>query len=387
MADGGKPESKISRRGFFQIGGALIGAGLGALKAPGAVSALESQRILMERENSFETADAVYIPFYENHNNRQSDGAIVNSKPDYLFGESAGPANQFLEVPAEKILLSEGTIAWSPLLPITAGTVRIFSDDLLKNLADQNAMISVEGADLPEKVRLGGELANLGTDLVGISPFGAKLGHMLGEYLVYKKVPDTKDWQVLTAAILLNSLTLHDEAMDIAGMGIYAVDENLPGVKEMRKVADRFTSFISMMHPEQTVVFLRNIFMSLKLQTIAEQNPKNTNDKPVIAFRIGAGHSAVTDLVQFGKKFNLLLLNIYPDSVLKAVIDHNISGELPMEEKIDQFSKTILMDVDWVMKGGTTKILITDNDLKEYLSDRLIPKGAVGGRDNPAPTK
>src|SRR5690606_10812823 len=64
----------------------------------------------------------------------------------------------------------------------------------------------------------------------------------------------------------------------------------------IKRLLTRIQGLSSNIHPENTLIFMRNILFALKLKTLANKLKKE-NDSPLIAYSVGADHNGVEDLL------------------------------------------------------------------------------------------
>ena len=97
---------KLFRRDFLKLAAA---GGLGlAFRKP--IEQIDKANIAIEQEKTFETENAVYLPVFESHTNRDSDNQIIQAKPDYLFIEFVNRTDVVLNRKPLDILTAEGEI-------------------------------------------------------------------------------------------------------------------------------------------------------------------------------------------------------------------------------------------------------------------------------------
>ncbi len=360
---------KLSRRDFLKVAGAAGAALAGEVAGRGKPArALSEAQMLIEREKSFETKYAIFIPFYEAHTNRDSDEGIIKSEPDYFFTEIAVQSDYVLSAKSSDLLTLEGESGFGIFKRDTGP----FFDPVFTVALDIiDSKVILEGVNIPDAYIWGQTAKDVGITGLASLGFGSQVLNVMLKKFVDEKPVNRADWSKLLISAFILGETSINELEAAAGVGVYSLNKDLPGVKTARELASRFNSVISMTHPEDVIVFLRNVLMSLKMLTVAEQNPKKTPDKPRIAFRVGGGHSAITDLLQYGRDINLTLLEVYPDWLLKQVIDYNLPDNRPLRERIHDFCKVVLIDVKKARATGEGKEYLVDTDLEEYLSKRL----------------
>lgn len=360
---------KLSRRDFLKV--SAVALGTMALAKP--AETLSKAELEVERTHEFKTDEAAYIPFYEDHRNRDSDKRIIKSNSDYLFLEMASPAYIATLIDSKDLLTMEGgTESGSRLSKKYVSTGRFISKELLQDMVNTGSGVVFEGVALPDNLERTSEILE-NTISIGSGLFlGSKIAPLLKKSWKDEKITKS-DSKNLLKAVLINTLANSNQYATL-GLNSYQKKYDEEKVNKARHLAARFNALATLTHPEDLQVFMRNIFTSLKLILIAEQNPKGTKNKPRISFRIGAGHSAVTDIVQMGRGVTTSLLEIYSKETLRQVIEYNIQGEEDLEEKIKKFSSTVYVPVREVMETGADKQILFDEKLANYLTERLVEK-------------
>lgn len=364
---------QLSRRDFMNVGwrGAL------AMAFAGPINKLDRAAMSVERENSFTTDLAEYIPFLENHTNRDSDKAIADSNLDYLFIEASNRTDTILNIGSLDLLTSQSATPVGVFGSDFVPTGQVVSDNLLFDLEKSKTCIVIEGVEIPEKLDDSSDILNIalnyGTPVLLLATVGKSLRDVYlgkGDKKSEKKL--FNDAKVLIAGSLITLWTSTDE-LAAGPLSAYGEDVNNPEVVKARELSSRFNAMISLTHPEDIQVFLRNIFMSLKLISVAEHDQQETSNKPKIGYRIGAAHGAVTDMVQMGRTITTAMLNIYPDTLLWNVIDFNTQLSKPdMAEQIRLFCTTKTIPVEKVLEDRYAQNMIVDTELEKYLTKRLI---------------
>jgi hypothetical protein len=365
-------DSLVSRRDFLKL--AAASALTVAFSAP--IDSADKMVISSERENSFSTDLAEYIPFYENHTHRDSDKVIAGSNLNYLFLEAANRTDSILNRGSLEILTSESATPASTFGSELKSTGRFISDNLLFDLEKSKTCIVLEGVEIPEKLDEASDILNIslnyGTPALLLATAGKALRDAYFSKNNYNERQLLNDAKMVIAGSLITIWTASNE-IGAAPLSAYKEDVSNPEVVKARELSSRFNAMVSLTHPEDIQVFLRNIFMSLKLISVAEQNQIETTDKPKIGYRIGAAHSAVTDMIQMGRIITTSMLNIYPDTLLWNVIDHNTSLSKPdMSEKIKTFCTTKTIPSDRMLSDQSEQDTIVDTELEKYLTQRLI---------------
>jgi hypothetical protein len=355
-----------SRRDFLRMG--VLGLEAVAFRKP--IKALTRAEMTLEREKGFETKKAIYFPFFESHVNRDSGQGIVDCKPDYLFIEMASQSQYIQQRSSASILLATEVVPTRIKPDVQVG--RSIDDQTLGFLVENESMVLLEGVELTPEQHDFGDLAKV-IENYGTAAFVlAKVGLRLKKQLLDKKSIGTADVAVEATAYLAQLWFFLDIIADDAVGREFSKKNDNPGVSELRESAERFKALTSLTHPDNLNIFMRDIFMALKLGLIAEENPLNVQTKPKIAFRMGASHGAVSDMVRMGREVTMSMLEVYPAEVLLKLVNHNIPGEQELAEKIDAFCTTVAIPVKDAMSDGVSKQFLFDSHLSDYLKGRLI---------------
>lgn len=368
---------RLSRRDFLKLAGVTMStAALGPFGR--LTNRLEQAGARIGQEEAFETENARFMPFFEDHtvDSETLDQRILDAKPDILFIEFMSKTSNQLKRPPWDILNSEGVV-WGSLNPgnrpdanNTIDTGRFLSPKLLDGLKQMGAKVSIEGVDIPPELVNDFEIINMCENtLTGISTL-TSLGFALARLAKegkFSKGDYTRIYLSALASMWANS----DKFAGLAVLKSYG-DENSKAFSDAQKIARRIYATVSFAHPENVIVFLRNILMASKLITLAEQSSVGSGEKPEIAFRAGAAHGAASDLVRLGKRTCLAMLDVYPASVLKKIVEYNTSKDKTLEEQIEEFCTVIVISVREAMEYNTGTRYVTDNELKGYLTRRLV---------------
>lgn len=358
----------MTRRDFLKVAG--LGAAGFAFHTP--IKYLEKVGSALEKGGSFETENATYFPFFEEHLHRNSDQRILNVKPDYLFEEFMTKSYEALDAPPLGLLLAEGEAMGSGVDPTKETDIgKIFSPQLLQGLDVLDVKVAIEGLNIPQDLTKKSEDLNLVTTAIGGTALLASIGNAL--YKKYKgKDLDRGDKTGIIASSLISLWSCSDEASLIPLALSFEIDKDTSQIRKIQQLTAKVNAGISLAHPEDVLVFMRNIFVSSKMMTIAEHESRQGKEKPRIAFRIGAAHGAVCDMVMLGKDITHTFLEIYPESVLKNVIEYNTTADKTFTDRIDEFCKTVVIPVREARMMNAGKEYLTDNKLKDYLIKRLV---------------
>jgi hypothetical protein len=358
----------ISRRDFLKIAG--LGLGAMAFKPLKPIEALNKASIEIGQEKSFETARAIYTPFFERHTDRDSDQRIINVKPDCLFIEYRDKTDPLLNSSPLSIINRESQVPGIP--PIATG--KFLSEELLRELDKIGASVAIEGIDLPSKLEQQADIIKMTADRTSSYATLMSLSVAI-ERLIRTKKLSKSDYTRVSASTLALLWTKSDELSYIELINSFRTTEETIEARNAKDIAVRLHGAVTLVHPEDVIIFMRNIFMSLKLITISEQKLDNENKKIKIPFRIGGAHGAASDMVKMGKDITIGLLSIYSNNILKHVIEYNTSIDKTFEERIEDFCKTIVIPVREARMTNTGTRYLTDEKLKDYLLQRFSDQG------------
>ena len=313
----------------------------------------------------------IYIPFFEVHTRRNSDQRILDTKPNSLFIEFVSQTDGLLNRSPLDILTSESAVPGNTTFidrpEIETG--RFLSHELLVGLDELQAEVSIEGIDIPPELVKQADIVKMSSNVLPGLTTLASLGIALGR-LNRKGEFSKGDYTRIYSSVLA---TLWASSDELTGLGVlinYGKDEDSPEIRNAQNVANRINASVSFAHPEEVIVFMRNIFMASKLITLAEQSD-SSEEKTQIAFRMGAEHGAVSDLVKMGKTVCHTMLDVYPNDIMRQIVEYNTSNDKVFEERINDFCKTIVIPVQEARMYDTGTKFVVDNELKEYLLNRF----------------
>ncbi|KKU09772.1 MAG: hypothetical protein UX13_C0031G0011 [Candidatus Woesebacteria bacterium GW2011_GWB1_45_5] len=236
-------------------------------------------------------------------------------------------------------------------------------------LDELQAEVSIEGIDIPPELVKQADIVKMSSNVLPGLTTLASLGIALGR-LNRKGEFSKGDYTRIYSSVLA---TLWASSDELTGLGVlinYGKDEDSPEIRNAQNVANRINASVSFAHPEEVIVFMRNIFMASKLITLAEQSD-SSEEKTQIAFRMGAEHGAVSDLVKMGKTVCHTMLDVYPNDIMRQIVEYNTSNDKVFEERINDFCKTIVIPVQEARMYDTGTKFVVDNELKEYLLNRF----------------
>lgn len=269
------------------------------------------------------------------------------------------------------ILTAEGGIinGWQNINEEKISVGRFLSHELLTELDDGQSSVSIEGIRIQDEIQTNAAILKLATIATTGASVLASWGIALKHKFLDKEELGKGDHLRIFASTLASLWSTSDEVSQTISSAYYGKG-NDNEINKAREIATRFNASISLTHPEDVVVFMRNVFMSLKLMTLAEQD-NTEGEKNKIAFRVGAAHGAISDMIKFGKDITLTLLDIYPKDILKQIVEFNTSEDKGFDERIQDFCTTIVIPVHEARMTDTGTKYLTDEKLKDYLNNRF----------------
>lgn len=115
----------------------------------------------------------------------------------------------------------------------------------------------------------------------------------------------------------------------------------------IKRLLTRIQGLSSNIHPESTLVFMRNVLFALKLKTLANRL-KNEKDNPLIAYSVGARHNGLEDLLYLDIDTLIAIFRyINPTYYQKAVEKH---GEYVWAIRIIQANEQGVFEAKDMMK-------------------------------------
>jgi len=126
----------------------------------------------------------------------------------------------------------------------------------------------------------------------------------------------------------------------------------------------RLHGIVSDIHPEDTIIFLRNAIMANNLLNTGDYLKEKLGRRPKIAYLVGGSHSGIEDFLQAGKSVCRDVILAYPARYLRSIVEN--AGD------IDYLCSSRLIKLnpqDRYETVESTKIL--DNNLKQKLLAKL----------------
>lgn len=133
----------------------------------------------------------------------------------------------------------------------------------------------------------------------------------------------------------------------------------------IQRIFIRLNGLIKHTHPEDHMVFFRNVVMADKMLTVAEEMKKHSGRNPRIAFQVGAAHAGIEDFLVAGHNFTRWLLLQYPEDFLWDVVEE--SGGI----KVFSSARSILLKSPTGVKSDET---IVDEALLKSLEEKFASR-------------
>lgn len=316
---------KISRRDFMIKGSkAVIGGGIALSVGKYLNRDGDTEHITENSWRSIEGSDGgMYIPIYESHKLPYKAESFEGMKDvDVAFYEVTRPSSDMLDKTGSELVgTAEEWFSRDTWIPT----------DQVKHWGEKGTFIGFEG------------LSYNSTSLVLKHSIGQLIEGFGGVLLLAKtlgqesKAINYKDKEILSGEIK-NTLMQIGGAWGSSSLvnlvtGTFianGVIEGSEGLKGVSQRIQRVSQLISQIHPEDELVFLRNLLMARRLQSIKETFPqrfrdadRENNSPTTIAFNVGAMHSGIEDWLLAGPDLTKLALELYPANWKELV---NING-------------------------------------------------------------
>ena len=369
--EGKSPSSKkISRREALKLIGGT------ALVVGGALTLKKEMNIVSK---GIETEHAIFLPFYERHEIGIKENEIPGDL-DFWFREDNWydpkipyelPSSEVLRMMQNAATTGEG---------INSIRIRGFQEGALSRLARNGSKIIL--GDINTSQDSSNKVANYqkivtAEAIVGLS---AAVGGFL--YERNKQIEDRKKDKTPSAS----ETTRKNFLKGAAALGItwatlpFASQMSVVLVPEYNgasvgRILTRLDGFQSNFHPENLLVFFRNVVIADKMLTIAEEFHKGMGVKAKIGFNMGASHSGIEDFLGAGVEFCRFVIANFPEDVLRKIIGAN--------KDIDTFCTSAVLelpkdfkesDIETLDKAKNVNIkrdLIIDNKLVNQLKRKL----------------
>lgn len=348
-----KADTGLSRRDFIKKT-AIIGAGT-MMVASGLGVARKEIGVL---EKGVETDSGVFFPLYEHHEIGITPEKIPPDM-DVLFRE-AYSSRMFQGSPKYR-LLQEGSSY------IKNTKIRIFTDEILKKIAFINALIMLGDVNpsLGDWTRVG----IAGGEFVGGLAIIAKL--LKDQFKSKKTTSNSGSYltrrKFIKAAAGLGAAWLMTPGGYFLSRG--GLEWNKNRDEALDRIMDRLYGIQSSLHPEDSLMFFRNLMMADKMLTVAEDVQKRTGRKTKMGFQVEYGHNGIEDFLKMGHGFCKAFVLSYPNHILDGIIKANNGIEDFASARLFKFPADFnIGNPNW---DNVEDIKITDVDLKKKLELKL----------------
>lgn len=301
---------------------------------------------------SIETPEARYFPIYEWHPRPASKEELkLLPLQDIFFYEYNEDSRNFVNhnTPPQVILDTPSPT----ILQVFPGSKRTYliPRDHLEWLKENNTKVSFEGYTIPN-----GLLTLLLT--TGTKSLEGSIGAGIVLSLARSKMKSdsTKEFTRRQFLKVVAGLA--------AAWGLSpSISWLMPHKTEVRlnaweRIIIKAHGLSSQMHPENPIIFFRNIMFARKLQFLGGVMSKEKGRKAHIAYNVGSAHGGIEDFLHIGKDWTLAFLNIIPNQYLRAVIDANGGFE--------NFCSNVIFD-----PNAQTRSVLVDQELKSFLRKKL----------------
>lgn len=303
------------------------------------------------------TSTGTFYPIYEVHD-QDVDVSGIPHNLSVLFQETSIEGGSFT---LDKITT---LTAWDSYFK------RVLPDELLLAFAREGTQIAFGDVYLPpavSKLDINIEVAEflIGSSIGIFWAIGSKFNLELTEKLNIQ-LPRR---QLLSRSIYAGSLWAVSPTIgDI--ITTLSVDNSIP----IERIMTRVQGLNSHLHPELSVIFLRNLLMADKLLLIGQHLQKDNKENPRIGFRVGALHSGIEDFLQAGPEICRMLILAMPKKLLQTLVDENNSIEDFCSARLIKLPQDLNPDDFWYRNNLPARIedqRITDNILQQALIDKL----------------
>lgn len=349
--DSGKDSlPKISRRDFLKLGGlALGGVALSTAVNPNK----DLVEVGGEKVRCIETLLAKFYPVYEVHTNPATSDVISKlPKLDIYFYEFGDLAKNFVIKSPDEILnkTTENTIQGN--LNDNQRT-HIVPREHLQKFGIDKTLISFEGFALTKDRLIKDWGISFGESMLSVAGLITK---------IYRKANLIKSGSEPNSLDKLSSAVLIWMGLPIVGdlSLINFTDKTTIPDPALKRVMSRLSSLGNHSHPENQIVFFRNLFMARKLQTLAKFKQGEMFGKPKIGYNVGLAHTGIEDWLNLSHRFLLGVLGEYNNKFWNGLIEQN-GG-------IDPLCSTILLTPD---TQNSKKIVVYDKDLATMINQKI----------------
>jgi len=304
---------------------------------------------------SIETPEAKYFPIYESHPQPASAEQLKLLPPQdvYLY-EYGRDSRDFIDPFFSPQVILDAVPETLKGLPDSKREY-IVPRDQLEWLRENNTKICFEGYRLEQDDGLTSFLPMVGEGIIGM---GGALSLMLSkaEKNVSSKNVVSRRQFLKLAAGLATAWGLSPTAFLL----ITPADKTEIKQSALERIIIKAHGLSSQIHPENPIIFFRNIMFARKLQFLGQVVSNEKGQKAKITYNVGKMHAGIEDFLNIGKDWTLAFFNMIPNQFLKSVIDAN--GGL------ENFCSDVLFDPN---AQNPTKSVLVDQELRVFLNKKL----------------
>ena len=335
------PHTPMTRRSFLKLSALL----------PLAAIPAETQRSINDYL-SIETPECKYYPIYESHPHPAKIEQLQRMPtPDVFLYEYTRESEYFIDSPPQTVLDSvPKTLKGLP----DSEREYIVPRDHLEWLKGNRSKVCFEGYRLPSD--LGVVLPMLAEGAIGASS---------GLWLIFSKMKEKAKNQISRRQFLKLAAGFAATwgLSPTAFLLIIPAKKTDVRLSALERIIIKANGLSSHLHPNDSVIFFRNIMFARKLQILGETISKEKGQKAQIAYNVGKMHAGIEDFLQIGREWTLAFLNMIPNQYLQEVIEAN--GGL------DNFCSNVLFDSNG---QNPSKTVLIDHELKSFLIKKLEPQ-------------
>lgn len=346
--------NKITRRDFFKkavmIGGAVTaGSSLGIL----------AKKEIDVLEKGIETDSGIFFPLYEHHEVGIKPERIPSGL-DVLFRESVN-TKLFNRSPKD-CLLGESNVYNKSV------SIRIFPDKILEKTASNGTSIML--GDVEPGLNVMSVAGISSGEFVGGLLISEKL---LRDHFKSKKIVNSSAGSHLTRRKFIKA-TVALGAIWLMAPGLNSLSRVGTGWNKSRddaldRIMDRLYGMQSNTHPENSLVFFRNLMMADKMLTVAEDIQKETGKKTKMGYQVEYAHNGIEDFLKMGHDFCKMILLSYPKPILKRMVELNNGVEDFTSARLFKLPKNFdIHSSDW---DTVTDIRVVDVKLQQGIERKL----------------
>lgn len=298
---GSVSHKKITRRVFLSSFARLTAAGL-ALK-----SDVVTRPEATKPDNgilTIETPEARYFPIYEMHQQPASEEELKLLPPQDIF---------LYEYPHDSRYFVDPLTSPHIILDTKLGSQRtyVIPRDHLEWLRDNNTKICFEGYDLPR-----GEVLTSVFIMAGELIISTSAGFQL---LLHAKSKENsgKGMNRRQFLKLAAGLAATWGLSSVAGVIIPFSQKTEVKPSALERTVIKAHGLLSQTHPENSIIFFRNIMLARKLQFLGEVMSKENGHKAQIVYNVGKAHAGIEDFLHIGKDWTLAFLNTISGLIIR----------------------------------------------------------------------